>query len=105
MHKQTSPEIVCLRHAQRIGGREAAFVAPFADRPPRLLAGLYGPWRRKSTAALRGLASASVGFRNAHVADQGWGQGCLVLSNSGHFEDEADVQRGAPTGVLDVFAS
>jgi len=32
-------------------------------------------------------------------------QGCLVLPNSGHFEDEADVQRGAPAGVLDVFAS
>jgi hypothetical protein len=32
-------------------------------------------------------------------------QGRLVLPNSGHFENEADVQRGAPTGVLDVFAS
>jgi len=32
-------------------------------------------------------------------------QGCLVLPNSGHFENEGDVKGGAPTGVLDVFAS
>ena len=32
-------------------------------------------------------------------------QGCSVLSHSRHFEDEGDIQGGAPSGVADVSAS
>ena len=32
-------------------------------------------------------------------------QGCSVLINSLHFEDEGDIQGGAPAGVADILAS
>src|SRR5271166_1575017 len=32
-------------------------------------------------------------------------QGCSVLGHSGHFEDEGDIQGGAPAGVADILAS
>src|SRR5271157_3169784 len=41
----------------------------------------------------------------ATISYAGSPQGCLVLSYSEHFEDEVDIQGGAPAGVADILAS